>query len=93
MAEPNTRGKDTVDMARRQAAQICDQSNKYRSGVSMLLWQLCALLRKRLVCTLRLWSRLIHQLFIPVLLLAVFAYLLNRPPKRDYDKGFHCFIF
>uniref|UniRef100_A0A9J2PC62 ABC transporter domain-containing protein n=1 Tax=Ascaris lumbricoides TaxID=6252 RepID=A0A9J2PC62_ASCLU len=37
MAEPNTKGKDTIDLARRQASQICDQSNLPRRCVVIVL--------------------------------------------------------
>ncbi|KHN77521.1 ABC transporter ced-7 [Toxocara canis] len=88
MAEPNTRGKDTIDLARRQASQICDQSHECRDGVSMLFWQLVALLQKRFICQLRLWPRLIVQLLVPVLLLSLPAYLMNRTVTKDYkDYG------
>uniref|UniRef100_A0A915AHT4 ABC transporter domain-containing protein n=2 Tax=Parascaris univalens TaxID=6257 RepID=A0A915AHT4_PARUN len=86
MAEPNTKGKDTIDLARRQASQICDQSNQYRDGVRLLFWQLVALLKKRFICHWRLWPRLIVQLLIPILLLSAPAYSMNRTVVREFNK-------
>uniref|UniRef100_A0A915PU75 ABC transporter domain-containing protein n=1 Tax=Setaria digitata TaxID=48799 RepID=A0A915PU75_9BILA len=77
---------DMESTAEKQASVLCNDSFVY-TGLPLFLGQFRALLRKRFICYCKQWSRLIWQIFLPVIALLLFVFHMEKMSTQDGKQG------